>query len=219
MKPQLLKHTVLIIIGIILLSILLFTINCGDGQDSPLSNYERYYPYVPPDEQKIFFEFQYINKAWGDEHNGYYIDRDGNIYAYEHYLGSDDPWSAGSGYTDFCDDNNHICQYNEALLLEKFEENPIFVGTIDKDELMEMVALIEVAQAGEFSERKCTCADVGMRYLAAYSFNQPDIYTSVKLYVSGDCAYKNISDEAIILTDWLIEIFDDPEITLCGPDD
>ena len=39
--------------------------------------------YVINEKQKILFQFEYVNYAWGYQHSGFIIDNEGNVLTYE----------------------------------------------------------------------------------------------------------------------------------------
>lgn len=140
--------------------------------------------------QKIYFEVMYENYAWGYALNGIYIDSDGLIYSYSWEHGSD-PWQRGDSLT-------------EEDLFEKYSHNPEVIGHLDHDFLQAKIGQIEPAAAGPVSPPVYRCADFGIYYYLAYTFDSlAGIYTPVILYQAGDEARKNYSLEAFELFDWL----------------
>ena len=157
----------------------------------------------PSIEQEYLFEFSHINFAWGFKMSGMYIDKQGNVYKYNH---NHAPWKP-SGQT----------SYSEADLQSKFEHKKERIGSIDRSQLNKMFNLVEKAGKGKFSKPARMCADFGTGSYSAYIYNKEAMsYKPVLLYQFGDRPQKNVSDEAKVLYEWLFEVFGNkPE--MCTP--
>jgi len=148
----------------------------------------------PSMDQEYLFEYSYINFAWGLQMSGMYIDKDGNVYKYNH---SHSPWKPSSQEV-----------LTEQDLQEKFSHKHEHIKSIDKSVLNRMHALIMSASEGKLSERVNKCFDFGNGSFSAFLYDvKSKQYTNVLLYQYGDWAKKNLSDEAGILYEWLFEVF------------
>ncbi|GAF89870.1 unnamed protein product, partial [marine sediment metagenome] len=123
--------------------------------------------------QKILFEVEYINGAWGWVHNGRYIDNSGRLYNYYLY---EDRWKP---------QRNGI--YTESELFEKFNHSKEFVKQIDYNELTQMANLIPAASKGKLSDPVGVMADAGLLTYKGYLYDESENeYIEVILRVSGD---------------------------------
>ena len=157
----------------------------------------------PSIEQKYLFEFSHINFAWGFQMSGIYINKDGNVYTYNH---SHSPWKPAD-----------VTSLTESDLQEKYAHKKEFVTTVTKSEINNMHNLIAPAGKGKLSQPKKGCFDSGSGTYTAYLFDaQIHKYTPITLYQVGDMPKKNISVEARILYEWLFDVFGSKP-TMCIP--
>ena len=153
--------------------------------------------------QKYLFEFSQINFAWGFQMSGIYIDKDGNVYKYNH---SHAPWKPANDTS-----------LTESDLQEKYAHKNEFVTTVTKSRINKMHNLIAPASKGKLSQPEKGCVDMGSGIYTAYLFDaQTEKYKPVTLYQVGDMPKKNISDEARILYEWLFDVFGS-EPKMCIP--
>jgi len=145
--------------------------------------------------QKILFEVEHINFAWGWMHYGSYIDNSGRLYSYS-YLNVDyeDRWNP---------QRNGI--YTESELFEKYSHSKEFVKQIDYNELTQMANLIPAASNGILSDPVGVMCDAGLLTYKGYLYDESkNEYIEVILRVSGDDFFENLSPAAKIIADWLI---------------
>ena len=148
----------------------------------------------PSIEQEYLFEYSHINFAWGFQMSGIYIDREGNVYKYNHSHG---PWKPSS-------DKFFI----ETDLQEKYAHKKELLTGIDKSVLDKMHKLITPASDGEIFRSQKKCFDFGSGTYTAYLFDsKTGQYKPLLLYQIGDRPKKNLSDEAKVLYEWLFEVF------------
>ena len=157
----------------------------------------------PDIEQEFLFEYSHINHAWGFKMSGMYIDKNGNVYSYDH---SHSPWKP-SGDT----------LLTENDLLEKYAHKKELLTSIDTSVLNKMYKLINSAGDGKILRSQKKCFDMGSGTYTAYLFDsKTGQYKQVLLYQFGDRPQKNVSDEAKVLYEWLFEVFGNkPE--MCTP--
>ncbi len=157
----------------------------------------------PSIEQEYLFEFYHINFAWGFQMSGMYIDKQGNVYTYNH---SHSPWKPS---------RDNLLTVND--LQEKYAHKKEHVNSIEQSQLHNMYKLIERAGTGKISAPKRRCADFGAGSYSAYMYNKESMsYIPVLLYQFGDVAKKNLSEEAEILYEWLFKVFGNKP-TMCTP--
>ena len=100
--------------------------------------------------QEFLFEFSYANWAWGYQHFGKYIDRDGQVHSYR-YGSTDEPWEP--------EDWAHPTREE---LREKYSHSPYLGQVIDADTLYAKYLLIDEAAAGTYSDTLKQGADGGV---------------------------------------------------------
>lgn len=146
--------------------------------------------YDAPDEQPIYFEYHFVNHAWGYQDFGWLVDGDGRIRSFEY------------------PDSYHVAMHGDFLSLEQLEYNlaqaDSLLGEIRKSELEKKKDLIAGAAEGEISDFQRHGADMGMGVFSCYKYDpQEDAYQFVLLSMSGDHQRYNASREADKLVDWL----------------
>jgi hypothetical protein len=143
--------------------------------------------------QRILFEMEYVNFAWGHQHRGFYVDSDGGVWTYDV---SGTPWEPAR---------------HDAYTLEELEakygsrREPL--TTVPARKIEEMRRLIESASRGGLTEPVGNCADFGSITYRAFEYDADgSLYRPVLLYQAGDVALKNTSLSAARITGWLMEI-------------
>lgn len=139
----------------------------------------------------VYFQFEYLNYAWGYQHYGLIIDQQGNIYDYN----KPDNWN-------FPEDNQ--------ISLNDFKDNltnaQVRLTQIPESELTQMVILAHAAKNGELTEVKYVMADAGEDTYSVYmATNGEQTLTKYLLQMRGDLYQKNTSAAADTITNWLIE--------------
>jgi hypothetical protein len=161
-----------------------------------------------PKNQDYYFEVQYLNFAWGYNHHGLYIDKDGNCFSYK-FNSNVEPWQhkSDSGFT-------------KVELENKFSQNKEFKIKIDDKTLNDKINLISLAKAGKLTDGQHICADFGAITYIAYEFDKKDsLYKPIYLYQAGDLAFKNLSVAANTLYRWLrFEIEGEKDDPGCKPE-
>lgn len=148
--------------------------------------------------QKILFEVEYVNGAWGWVHNGRYIDNSGSLYSYSYpfNVNYEDRWNP---------QRNGI--YTESELFEKFNHSKEFVKQIDCNELTQMANLIPAASQGKLSDPVGVMADAGSLRYKGYLYDESkNEYIVVILREERDRYIENLSPAATIIVDWLISV-------------
>ena len=147
---------------------------------------------TPIDQQAVYFEYEYINYAWGFQHNGWIIDEEGNVRSFK--LPEDWQYPDSSG------------MISEAALLYNIKQTDSIIAVVDSTELDKYTALITGARDGRISVRENTAADAGSASLHAYLYDEEkDAYLKIFLASSGDWSSENESYNARKLVKWLKE--------------
>jgi len=145
------------------------------------------------EEQPVYFEYRYVNHAWGYQEHGWFIDGAGVIKGYEF---PDDYRSPGSTGLITLQDLEHNLRACDTILLDR----------IHKEQLMVKAALIPGAARGTLGQAENVAADAGSASLAAYMYEpDQDAYRHILLGISGDWEQFNDSREARELVLWLKE--------------
>jgi hypothetical protein len=166
---------------LLLLSLLI--IACSSKKEDTLINKE----------QPVYFQYNYINWAWGYQHSGWLIDNKGNV----NYYNKPADWRNG--------DQDGI-SYDD--LIYNLSQTDSVIAKIDPLILKEKIKLIKDAIDGEISPETHTAYDAGVWALLAYYYdNNTKKYRTVFLAESGDVSSYNKDTAAIQLTNWLKTIW------------
>jgi len=148
--------------------------------------------YDAPEDQPLYFEYHYINHAWGFQENGWLIDREGNIRRFDHP--GDYRLGLPGAYLSL-DDLEHNLGLTDSI-----------IGTVDEVELEKHKNYIPGAAAGEIDKSRSIAADAGSAVLSCYLYiPEEDAYQYVFLAQSGDWEQFNLSEEAEKLVKWLLD--------------
>lgn len=146
--------------------------------------------------QKIIFQEEYVNYAWGYQHRGFIIDNEGNILTYE----NPENWN-------FPDNNKTLSveQANENLALCK-----VTGIKIPKTELQKFINYIDNISASKISAPKNAGADMGSLVYYCYQFSEKNqTYTACIIKKEGDIECENLNNYAQRVVGWLKGIRDD----------
>lgn len=144
------------------------------------------------DTQDYFFEVEHVNHAWGYQHNGFYINKTGDVYCYN-YTEQDEPWNPES--------RDH---FSAEELKDKYSHSNSLCDKIDWITLKQKRRMISLALEGNYSDTTSEGADMGTLAYICYRYNSDsNLYTPIILEVNGDYAFKNESEAAENLVSWL----------------
>lgn len=140
--------------------------------------------------QKVYFQYQYLNYAWSYQNKGWIIDSTGNVYTFD----KPDNWN-------FVDSTGII---SEAHMNENLAKTTLATTKIDRTIVNEKIKLIDKAAAGELTKPKNEMADFGAITYASYIYDkEKKQYKEVLLNQYGDWSIENQSQEAKALFEWL----------------
>lgn len=140
--------------------------------------------------QRIYFQYEYINYAWGFQHTGWMIDSSGNVYCFNK--------PANWYYTD------SLGLITSTRMDSNLIETNSVCYKIDKDVLKEKIGLLYVAAKGKISEPSRAGYDGGNLDYLGFTYSKEDkIYKRVVLKQTGDVLIKNSSPAATQLAEWL----------------
>lgn len=144
----------------------------------------------PLPDQEYFFLYEYINHAWGYQHNGWLMDSTGTV----HYFEVPDKWMVPS--TDEAIDIQGIEHYGA--------QSDSVITVVDKGELAAKVHLIDAAARGKLTEPENVMADAGSwsYYALRYDPGAKD-YERILLKQDGDWEVDNTSEAADEIYKWM----------------
>jgi len=140
--------------------------------------------------QKVLFQYEYINYAWGKQHEGLLIDSSGDVHCYN----LPQTWN-------FCDGYGSI---TASAMDENLAATDSICFRIDKAELVTMFDLIHNASKGPLTQPEHRMSDAGARIYSAYQYDP--IHRTYKMFIIkqiGDFYIDNRSPEAALLYQWL----------------
>lgn len=151
--------------------------------------------YIVSEGQKILFQYDYMNYAWGFQHSGFIIDTEGNILEYN----KPEKWN-------FPGKDNLLTQ-------EEVEENLkscIFTGhRIPSNELQKYAKNIDNIAASKISPRRSKGADMGSQIFYCYQYSESDArYRATVIKTEGDFESENLNFYSKRTIDWLKSIRD-----------
>ncbi|MFL5385336.1 MAG: hypothetical protein ACJ8GN_22685 [Longimicrobiaceae bacterium] len=151
-------------------------------------------PIAPPEPGNVLFEVEYINFAWARTWNGFVVDADGKVYAW-----------------DLSDTNRVPPQdddgFSASVLEEKYAHHRRLVKAVSPLEASSMYARVGEAVAGTLTPPRGTCADAGIiRYSALLYEPAFGSYQRILLHQSGDVARTNTSPAARAIREWLADV-------------
>lgn len=143
-------------------------------------------------ELAVLFESNYVNHAWGYQHNGWFLDNHGKIRKYD--MPDRDKWNLP-------DDDGFISKED---LAENFELANTLVREISRSTVRQKADLIAGTLDGELSERSNRGADMGGRGWYCYFWDaDKEMYKRQMLAVTGDWHQFNTAPDAQALLQWL----------------
>jgi len=150
--------------------------------------------------QKVLFQLNFENYAWGCNQRGYFIDNKGIIKRY--ICPKKEAWRRTStGY------------YSKEELDHNYQMADSVIGIITREELCYHYNLIKPASILRLSKLADTACDMGSIALFAYLWdNEKNQYKVVFLSVEGDRTQDNLNLDAITIADWLRLKFNRPRM-------
>jgi len=143
--------------------------------------------------QKALFQFEYVNHAWGRQHNGWLIDSSGELHCYNLPNNWTFPDSSG---TISAEDMERNLQNTDSVCYQ-----------IDAEELKAKFSLLPLAAKGPTSDPVNEMYDAGIVIYAGYILNPVNNrYERVMLQQTGDFRIDNQSAQAKELYEWLLSM-------------
>lgn len=151
-------------------------------------------PATIPAGQRIVFEADYVNWAWGYACNGVYLTADGALHSYD--CSASKPVGSAP---------RRQPGMTEAELLATYGKDTI-IGNVPAAQLAEKFALVARAERGALTTESM-CADAGVRMFRAFRFDPATKgYVPITLGADGDLAMRNTDPAGESLADWLASL-------------
>lgn len=140
--------------------------------------------------QRIYFQYEYVNYAWGYQHAGWLIDSSGNVLCYdkpENWYSTD-----SLGFITSAEMDSNIFKTDSVCY------------TIDKTTLIDKTGPIKNVSKGVISDPIHEMYDAGIESYYGFTYNEETKkYKKVLLKQIGDFRIDNSASEAVELYEWL----------------
>ena len=138
-----------------------------------------------------YFQYEYVNYAWGYGHSGFTVTPSGEIYKFDKTT----PWVFA--------DREHILLSD---LLKNISLSVKADTLISKTDIQNYLSLVSVAKTGTLSTPVSRGADMGALVCKIFVPDGTDpqkVYDEVILTQTGDWEKHNLKPEAAVIADWL----------------
>jgi hypothetical protein len=149
--------------------------------------------YTISDKQTILFQFEYINYAWGYQHNGFIIDNEGNVMTYR----NPEDWNFPEN--DFTLSESQVVEnINKCLQTGKI---------ISKEELQKYTNYIKNIASSKITALKNVAADAGSSEFICYQFSESTgTYKGYLIKKEGDFTCENLNFYSKKVAAWMRDI-------------
>jgi hypothetical protein len=145
------------------------------------------------DKQKILFQFEYVNYAWGYQHNGFFIDNDGNVLTYN----KPENWN-------FPDNDRSI---GEIQVLENLGKCSFSGTRIGREEFQKYTNFIKNIASSKITAMKNVAADAGSYEYICYQYSGTNqTYKGYLIKMEGDFSCENLNFYSKKVVLWMKEI-------------
>ena len=149
--------------------------------------------YVISEKQKILFQFEYVNYAWGYQHTGFIIDNEGNVLTYE----NPESWN-------FQDNNHNISEIQVSENISKCKSSG---KKIPQEELHKYSNYIKNIALTKVSALKNVAADAGSYEYFCYQYSETSLtYKGYLIKMEGDFTCENLNFYSKKVAAWMKEI-------------
>jgi hypothetical protein len=147
------------------------------------------------EKQAMLFQVDYVNYAWGYQHNGFIIDNQGNVLTYK----NPQIWNFP--------DNDFALTENQ---VHENMENCVSSGKkIPLEELKKYASYIKNISSSKITALKNVAADAGSMQYICYQFSEnPGIYKGSLIKLEGDFTRENLNFFSKKVSNWLKNIND-----------
>lgn len=145
-------------------------------------------------DQEVYFEVTYKNKAWGNRHEGFIVDKSGEVKAYK----NPENWNEAH-------DNKGILTATQ--MKENIDKTVVTKVKVDAVKLKAFTDKIPNITATDFTKRIAIGNDLGQTIYYAYTYDSStNTYLPILLSETGDWKSENKDIRAIEITKWLTDI-------------
>ena len=149
--------------------------------------------YIISDKQAILFQFEYINYAWGYQHNGFIIDNEGNVMTYN----NPEDWNFTEN--DFSISESQVAK-NIGSCIQTGKKIP-------KDELQKYSNYIKNIASSKVTALKNVSADAGTSEFICYQFSESNgTYKGYLIKKEGDFTCENLNFYSKKIVAWMRDI-------------
>jgi len=149
--------------------------------------------YVISDKQEILFQFDYVNYAWGFQHNGFIINSEGDILSYN----NPEEWN-------FPDNDLML---NKMQVEENISKCILTGKKIDKEELHKYTNYINNIASSKVTALKNVAADAGSLKYVCYQFSESTLtYKGYLIKMEGDFTCENLNYYSKKVVAWMHNI-------------
>jgi len=149
--------------------------------------------YVINEKQKILFQYEYVNYAWGYQHKGFIIDNEGNVLTYE----NPENWN-------FQDNNHSISEIQVSENITKCRHSG---KKIPVEELQKYTNYIKNIASSKITALKNVAADAGSNEYFCYQYSETSVtYRGYLIKMEGDFTCENLNFYSKKVAAWMKEI-------------
>jgi hypothetical protein len=149
--------------------------------------------YVISERQSVLFQLDYVNYAWGYQHNGYIIDNEGSVLSYN----NPENWS-------FPDDEFYLKETQVAENISKCSTTGI---KIPGEELQKYTNYIKNIASSKITALKNVGADAGTLEFICYQYSESSqTYKGYLIKMEGDFTCENLNFFSKKVVAWMREI-------------
>jgi hypothetical protein len=143
--------------------------------------------------QDILFQQEYINYAWGYQHNGFIIESNGNVLTFK----NPDKWN-------FPDKDKKL---TEQQVKENISLCTLTGKKITKTELQKYINYIDNISSSKITALKNVGADMGSLVYYCYQFSESNsTYKAAIIKMEGDYECENLNFYSKRVVDWMKDI-------------
>jgi hypothetical protein len=140
--------------------------------------------------QVILFQFEYVNYAWGYQHNGFIIDNEGNVLTYNN-----------PEYWNFPDNDLNLSENQVTENMRKCFQTEI---KIPKEELQKYTNYIKNIGSSKVTAVKNVGADAGSTEFICYQFSEnTGMYKGYLIKMEGDFTCENLNFYSKKVAAWM----------------
>jgi hypothetical protein len=151
--------------------------------------------FVISERQRILFQYDYVNEAQENQHNGFIIDNGGNVLTYNNPVEWNFPDKDLNITDNQVDENIGICINSGKI--------------IPAEELLKFSNVIENIASSKVTAIKNTGTDAGKTVFICYQFSESTgTYKGSLIKMEGDNTCENLNFYAKKVTSWMREIGD-----------